>query len=200
MICLSTHDKVENINEVIESISSSGFRVTSLIRRKAELPSLNLSGIKLIISDRTSFIFPKSFIDEAPPIINTHPSLLPSHRGSQALFFCVLSGDRHGASIHQVDAGIDTGEILWQQEISYASNETFRTIHFRTRKVILSALPNCIQEIMQGEKLLRLKTSNEFRRGPLDSAHTYNEFASLFSRLPDGWDTPIEEARDLIFK
>jgi methionyl-tRNA formyltransferase len=49
---------------------------------------------------------------------NVHPSLLPAYRGPIPLFWQFYLGDPNsGISIHQVDAGFDTGNIVLQQAV-----------------------------------------------------------------------------------
>lgn len=52
-----------------------------------------------------------------PPLgaINVHPSLLPQYRGPNPLFWQYYYGDlQAGVTVHQIDAGADTGDILQQ--------------------------------------------------------------------------------------
>lgn len=52
-----------------------------------------------------------------PPLgaINVHPSLLPQYRGANPLFWQYYHYDVHaGVTVHQIDAGADTGDILQQ--------------------------------------------------------------------------------------
>lgn len=47
--------------------------------------------------------------------VNVHPSLLPAHRGPSPVATAILQGDaRTGVSIMLLDAGMDTGPVLWQ--------------------------------------------------------------------------------------
>lgn len=52
--------------------------------------------------------------------LNIHPSLLPDHRGPDPLFWIFRSGDqdRTGVTLHWMDEGLDTGDILSQRPIS----------------------------------------------------------------------------------
>ena len=47
-------------------------------------------------------------------MINVHGGLLPYYRGDHGVFFAVYDGrfDRVGATIHRVDPGIGTGELI----------------------------------------------------------------------------------------
>lgn len=50
--------------------------------------------------------------------LNVHPSLLPAHRGPAPLFWTLRDGDpTAGVTIHRMDSGFDTGEIIAQQPI-----------------------------------------------------------------------------------
>lgn len=52
--------------------------------------------------------------------LNVHPSLLPAHRGPAPLFWTLRDGDpTAGVTIHRMDAGFDTGEIVAQQPITF---------------------------------------------------------------------------------
>lgn len=50
--------------------------------------------------------------------LNVHPSLLPEKRGPEPLFWTFYNGDRQtGVTIHMMDEGMDTGDILAQRPI-----------------------------------------------------------------------------------
>jgi methionyl-tRNA formyltransferase len=51
--------------------------------------------------------------------INTHPSLLPYNRGKHYNFWAIIEEVPFGVTLHRVDAGIDSGDILAQAEIEY---------------------------------------------------------------------------------
>lgn len=51
--------------------------------------------------------------------INTHNSYLPNNRGKHPYFWALVEEREYGVSIHWVDAGIDTGDVLGQQKIKY---------------------------------------------------------------------------------
>ncbi len=63
--------------------------------------------------------------------LNVHPSLLPANRGPEPLFWTFYQGDTQtGVTIHMMDEGMDTGDILAQKSIdvpegiSYTQLET----------------------------------------------------------------------------
>ncbi|MGB3715122.1 MAG: formyltransferase family protein [Candidatus Promineifilaceae bacterium] len=55
--------------------------------------------------------------------INFHPSMLPFHRGPAPLFWIFRSANQEasGVTVHLVDEGLDTGDIVLQQEVEFAT-------------------------------------------------------------------------------
>lgn len=57
--------------------------------------------------------------------VNVHASLLPKYRGASPIQWAVINGDKAtGVTTMQMDAGIDTGDILEKTEIPLAEDET----------------------------------------------------------------------------
>lgn len=46
--------------------------------------------------------------------LNLHPSLLPAYRGPDPLFWVLRDGAQPGVTLHLMDAGLDTGDIVAQ--------------------------------------------------------------------------------------
>ncbi|MEV4612993.1 formyltransferase family protein [Kitasatospora sp. NPDC049258] len=69
----------------------------------------------LVWSVNNRMIFREPLLSAGLRILNIHNGLLPQHRGlpSAAVAFALLRGDReYGATLHEVDAGVDTGRVL----------------------------------------------------------------------------------------
>ena len=63
--------------------------------------------------------------------IQYHPSLLPVHRGSSAINWAIINGDREtGLTIFWPDHGIDTGPILLQKSCPIGPDDTVGSIYF----------------------------------------------------------------------
>ena len=77
--------------------------------------------------------------------INIHASLLPRWRGAAPIQRAILCGDRKtGITLMQMDAGLDTGDILAMAEIPIADGDTAQTLHDR-----LAALgARCIVDLL----------------------------------------------------
>lgn len=89
--------------------------------------------------------------------INIHASLLPRFRGASPIQNVILAGDeKTGVTIMQMDAGIDTGDILYKKELVIDNDETFETLHDRLMylggQAICEALPLLEEGKLIGEK------------------------------------------------
>ena len=64
--------------------------------------------------------------------INIHGSLLPRWRGAAPIHRAIEAGDSHtGVTIMQMDAGLDTGDMLLMQSIAITPTDTTATLHDR---------------------------------------------------------------------
>ena len=69
-------------------------------------------------------------------IINSHPSLLPLYPGAHAVRDALADGAiQTGTTIHWVDAGIDTGEVIAQEKVEILEGDTEETLHERIKIV-----------------------------------------------------------------
>ena len=71
-------------------------------------------------------IIPQAVIDIAPRgIVNVHASLLPKYRGAAPIQWAIVNGETAtGVTTMQINAGLDTGDILLQRETQIGSEET----------------------------------------------------------------------------
>lgn len=89
--------------------------------------------------------------------INIHASLLPAYRGAAPIQWAILDGLKEtGVTIMQMDAGIDTGDILLQEKIDIEPTDTgeslFDKLSVLGAKTIVKALPMIEQGTLQPVK------------------------------------------------
>ncbi len=89
----------------------------------------------LVVSAGFMRILPKE-ITSRFKIINSHPSLLPLFPGAHAVRDALAAGSHEtGTTIHWVDAGIDTGQIIVQEKLAINSDESEESLHERIKIV-----------------------------------------------------------------
>lgn len=82
-------------------------------------------------------------------IINIHPSLLPAHPGLNAIEKSFESQAGAGVTIHYVDSGMDTGNIIEQQAVSIDAHslETFaQAVHALEHSLYPSVLNQVVKK------------------------------------------------------
>ena len=67
-------------------------------------------------------------------IINTHPALLPTFPGAHPVRDAIAAGVLvTGATVHWVDAGVDTGEVIAQVPVEVLPSDDEATLHERIK-------------------------------------------------------------------
>jgi methionyl-tRNA formyltransferase len=82
-------------------------------------------------------IIPQWMID-LPPLgnINLHGSLLPKYRGAAPVQWAIAMGETvTGVTTMRIDAGLDTGDILWRREVPIAPEDTAETLTPRLAEI-----------------------------------------------------------------
>jgi phosphoribosylglycinamide formyltransferase-1 len=98
----------------------------------------------------------KSPMLEAFPrrIINIHPSLLPAFPGLEAWKQALAAGvEKTGCTVHFVDGGMDTGEIIAQSEVPVLPGDTAETLHARIQEAEHRLYPEVIARFARREIL-----------------------------------------------
>ena len=79
--------------------------------------------------------------------INTHPSLLPAFPGADAVGDAMDYGVKvTGCTVHYVDAGMDTGEIIAQRAVEIQDGETQDALHERIKQAERNQIVNLLRK------------------------------------------------------
>ncbi len=89
--------------------------------------------------------------------LNIHASLLPKYRGASPIQHVIIDGEEEtGVTIMQMDAGVDTGDMLYKKSIVIEDNDTYETLHDKLMvlggEAIVEALPLIEEGILIPEK------------------------------------------------
>jgi len=82
--------------------------------------------------------------------INTHPSLLPYNRGKHYNFWALVEQAPFGVSLHFVDEGIDSGDIVAQQAIPYDWEDTGETLYAKAGLAMVELFKSAYPQIRSG--------------------------------------------------
>lgn len=116
------------------------------VRDESVIKTLTDLQAQIIVVIAYGKILPSQILTAAPyGCINIHASLLPKYRGAAPIQYAVLNGDEYsGISIMKLDEGMDTGDVLLQEKIRLASDETtgslFEKLSLLGRDALLKVL------------------------------------------------------------
>ena len=101
----------------------------------ALLSALEAHSPDLIVSAGFMRLLGPSVLSRFPgQIINTHPALLPSFPGAHGVRDALAYGVTvTGCTVHFVDAGVDTGEIIAQRAVSVLPSDDLASLHERIK-------------------------------------------------------------------
>jgi folate-dependent phosphoribosylglycinamide formyltransferase PurN len=107
---------------------------------------------KIIIVNGTRIIGKKTLQSTKASFINTHHGITPHYRGAHGAYWALFNNDRSncGVTVHLVDAGIDTGNIIAQERIDPSGNDSFVTYPFLLTQKALPLLSKAIRDIKAG--------------------------------------------------
>ena len=82
-------------------------------------------------------------------LINTHPALLPAFPGAHAVRDALEAGVAvTGATVHVVDAGVDTGPVLTQRQVPVLPGDDEARLHERIKAVERELLVQTVAELV----------------------------------------------------
>jgi phosphoribosylglycinamide formyltransferase-1 len=87
-------------------------------------------------------------------IVNSHPALLPLFPGAHAVRDALAAGARKtGTTIHWVDSGVDTGEVIAQEEVEITAGDTAESLHERIkiveRRLYVATLQKLLNDVLR---------------------------------------------------
>lgn len=110
-----------------------GYEIRQPVNFKDEADVAELAAFTpdLLVVAAYGLILPQSVLDIAPRgAVNVHSSLLPKYRGAAPIQRAILNGDDvTGVTIMQMDAGMDTGDILMARALAIGKDDTAEVLH-----------------------------------------------------------------------
>lgn len=115
--------------------------------------ALQAAGAQAMVVAAYGLILPQWVLD-VPPLgcFNIHASLLPRWRGAAPIHRAIEAGDTETAiTIMQMDAGLDTGDMLMAHTLPILESDTTATLHDRLAVLGGRLMVLALQQAQQGE-------------------------------------------------
>jgi methionyl-tRNA formyltransferase len=133
------------------------------------LDSLNLD---FLVSVHFPYLFPSSVLRlPRRGCLNVHPALLPHNRGWHTASWALLEDAPLGATVHFMDEGVDTGDIVHQVAVPVGPGDTAETLYPRVFEAELRAFREAWPLIVEGNHERRRQRAED------GSAHQRDDLA-----------------------
>jgi len=169
-------------NKIIDFLSKEN----DVVVWDAKVNSEFVSQFDYVISYGYTHILKEDIINSSKNgIINLHISYLPWNRGAHPNFWSFTDNTKKGVTIHYVDKGIDTGDIIFQKEIEFDIEEdTFEKTYNKLKKEIeLLFIDNWKNIITKNYKL----TKQDINGGSFHLVKDLDKYSI------ETWNTKIKE-------
>lgn len=147
-------DRLLSLPPVKELASGKGIEVLqpSKIKDPAFLDRLYIMKPEIIVVVAYGKILPAQIL-KLPPhgCINVHASLLPKYRGAAPIHWAIINGEKKtGITTMLMDKGLDTGDILLQEETDIYDDDNAETLGRRLAYIGASLLIKTVKKIKDG--------------------------------------------------
>jgi methionyl-tRNA formyltransferase len=134
-------------------------------------------GYRFIISEKILSLF----LNRA---INLHISYLPWNKGADPNLWSFLDDTPKGVTIHQINKGIDTGHIFFQEKIIFNKNDTLKTSYDKLNKLIIDLFKT-------NWPLIKNNKANLFKQSFEGTYHRKRDKKKFENLLDNKWDTKV---------
>jgi methionyl-tRNA formyltransferase len=158
------------------------------LRDPGTLRALGALRADLALSVSFGYILRREFLDLFPGgVVNLHAGLLPWNRGAHGNVWSILERTPAGATLHWVDEGIDTGDLIAQRAVEADAADTGETLYRKTERASVDLFRETWPRLREGRAERRPQP-------PGGSFHRVKDLASTDEIDPDR----SYRARDLI--
>lgn len=185
--------------EVIAVLTNSNNRFSNehnipALAEKNQIPCLDgpdklkeLKDIDFLISVQYHLILKKEHIDCAKILaVNLHMAPLPEYRGCNQFSFAIINGDEEfGTTLHVLDEGIDSGDILFERRFPLSKKAYIKELYDDTFEASIELFNSEIGKIFSGEYTPKPQESYFDSRGM--SIHYRKDIAAI-KNIDLNWD------------
>ena len=142
----------DNVAALIEKENFNSYELIKSANQQKVINFIKENSFDYIFTIGYGEIIKKELINEARnKIINFHPGLLPENCGADPFVSSLTNQNKKsGVTLHYIDEGIDSGEILFRKEILLSKNESYNSIQLKLSLLISNYLPIFFDNLKSG--------------------------------------------------
>ncbi|MBK8710323.1 MAG: formyl transferase [Niastella sp.] len=131
----------------------------------------------LVIVNGTRIISKKVIQAADCKMINTHAGITPKYRGVHGMYWALVNRDieNSGVTVHYIDEGIDTGNIIYQENVLPTAQDNFITYPMLQLAAGLPLLKKAVEDYFKNEiQIKESKTQSALWYHPTIWSYCYN--------------------------
>lgn len=83
--------------------------------------------------------------------LNAHPGLLPWLRGSTSVGWALYKNMPIGATVHFIDPGIDTGDIVYREKLAVLQGDTYESLNGKVSRLAAELMAQAVRDVDEGK-------------------------------------------------
>lgn len=154
-LVIHPEDKQRYAKEIVETTNIDSSRIFdgSQLGEKKTFQAIKDLKPDIGLSILFGYIVTKDFIHLFQTgIVNLHPSYLPYNRGQYPNVWSIVEGTPAGVTLHYIDEGIDTGNVIAQREVTVTWKDTGKSLYKKLEQVSVRLFSEYWPLIRQGEE------------------------------------------------
>lgn len=149
----------------------------------------DLSPDIILSSGYDRLLSPRTVQKYSQRIINLHAAYLPWARGIGTTLFATMLRYPFGVSIHFINEGLDTGNLIARKLVQTEPGDTLRTFYSKLLSVTEELFFESFPRIVNGE----ISGTPQEEVGEINTHRSRLQFESLLDVCPNGYDTLITD-------
>lgn len=156
VVCLVVHpaSKAKYRDELVSCFGGPKDRVfeAGALRDKGALEAIRALAPHIGLSVMFGYILREELLSIFPRgVINLHTSYLPYNRGAYPNVWSIVEGTPAGVTIHYMDSGVDTGDILARRKVPVDPVDTGQSLYYKLERAMLNLFKETWPKIKAGE-------------------------------------------------
>ena len=152
----------------------------SILTTKDQLRIIKNVEPDYILSCGYQHIVPESILTiPTKGCLNLHPAYLPYNRGANPNVWSIIEGTPAGVTLHYMDPGIDTGDIVARRKVETAFSDSGKDLHKRLEDAQLELFQDVWSDILSDNISVFEQDENQ------GTYHQTSEFETLCELNPD---------------
>lgn len=157
-----------------------GVFVHSLLTTEEQLRTIEDVKPDYVVSCGYRHIVPESILNvPGEGYLNLHPAFLPFNRGANPNVWSIVEGTPAGVTLHYMDEGVDTGEIVAQKKVEKRFSDTGKSLQKRLDDAQVDLFKRAWPELIAGN------LDGERQKENAGTYHRTDEFSELCQLDPN---------------